>query len=91
MRNAGIAGTIVDVRFGGVAAYNHYDTRMEAYIDGVYDAQYNTGGAEVGFRIEKKATDNTFFGLGLGVQIPQHTRDGNPAYPIVSVYTGFTM
>lgn len=86
MRNAGIAGTIVSYAAGGNVSYNYYDTRIEGYVDGGYNDPFHKGFAELGARILKKPTANTFLGLGLGFQIPTK----GPNYPIASVIAGAT-
>lgn len=87
MRNAGIAGTIVDGHGGIQLAYNYYDTRLEGFGDAVYeDAFGGKVGGEFGIRALKKATPNTFFGLSLAFQVPT----SGPSYPIVGVLAGAT-
>jgi hypothetical protein len=89
MRNAGVAGTIVDGTFGAVLSYNVHAIRLEGYVDGGYSAISSEGFAEIGFRAEKKLTPNTFAGLSMGLQIPTTPANG-PAYPIIGVLVGVT-
>ena len=89
MRNAGIAGTIVDGTGGIQLAYNINSIRLEGYIDGGYSAISSEGFAELGMRVDKKLTPNTFAGLSMGFQIPT-TPKGGTAYPIIGVIVGAT-
>ena len=87
MRNAGIAGTIVDGRGGVQLAYNINSIRVEGYVDGGYSPAGATGFAELGMRIKKMLTPNTFAGLSMGFQVPT-TPAGGAAYPIIGVIVG---
>jgi hypothetical protein len=89
MRNAGIAGVIVDGKGGLNVGYNYYSIRLEGYADGGYSDANNNGFGEIGARLLKKATPNTFFGMSLSGQFP-HAARGGPAYPIVGVIAGAT-
>ena len=89
MRNAGIAGTIVDGGGGVNLSYNVDSIRVEGYADGAYSQISQEPFAELGIRILKKATANTFLGLSLGFQVPTTPR-GGPAYPIFGVLAGAT-
>jgi hypothetical protein len=86
MRNSGIAGTVVSGQGGAGLNYNYYDTRIGLYADGGYDDPLHRGFAEVGLRLLKKPTANTFLGTGLGLQFPTT----GPQYPLVSVFGGVT-
>ena len=87
MRNAGIAGTIVDGTAGLQLAYNLNSIRVEGYIDGGYSAMSSQGFAELGIRVDKMLTPNTFAGLSMGFQMPT-TPKGGTAFPIIGVIVG---
>ena len=89
MRNAGIAGTIVDGTAGAELAYSINSIRIEAYADGGYGTISHQGFAELGMRVDKKLTPNTFAGLSMGFQVPT-TPKGGTAYPIIGVLVGAT-
>ncbi len=87
MRNAGIAGTIVSGQGGAGLNYNYFDVRLGGYADAGYNELTHRGYGEIGVRVMKKPTQNTFIGFGLGMQLP--TIKG-PQYPLGGVFGGVT-
>jgi hypothetical protein len=87
IRNIGIAGQVCSGQGGFGLNYNLFDVRAGLYIDGGYNAIDSKAFGEVGFRLLKKPTQNTFAGLGLALQFPDK---GPAAYPLVSVFGGIT-
>jgi len=86
MRNAGIAGTIVSGQGGAGLNYNYFDVRLGGYADGGYNEVTHRGYGELGARVMKKPTPNTFVGVGAAMQLPTK----GPAYPLASVFGGVT-
>ncbi|MGA3268052.1 MAG: hypothetical protein ABSE16_14650 [Verrucomicrobiota bacterium] len=86
MRNSGIAGTIVSGQGGAGLNYNYYDVRFGGYADGGYDAVTHQGYGELGLRVMKKMTPNTFAGISLAVQLPTK----GTTYPLAGVFAGVT-
>ena len=86
MRNAGVAGTIVSGQGGAGLNYNYYDVRLGAYADGGYNQVTHQGYGELGVRVMKKPTQNTFIGIGLAMQLPT----SKTAYPLAGVFAGVT-
>lgn len=92
LRTSGIAGTIVSDQFGVGLNFTVIDTRLTLYGDGGYNIENshlagtkfkdNLFG-EVGIRVKKALTENTYAGIGLGVQLPN-------AAQVYQVVAGFT-
>lgn len=85
IRNSGVAGTIVSDQIGGGVGFIFHDTKFTAYADGGYDfiATKDRFYGEVGLRLQKNLTENTFAGIGIGVQFPQNRQ-------IEQVFAGFS-
>jgi hypothetical protein len=83
-RNAGIAGIILSQQGGFGYSLTRYDTKLTGYIDGGYDFNGKRPYAEVGARIKKAATKNTYFGIGISTRYP------GGRTPSVGLFTGFT-
>lgn len=85
IRNSGVAGTIVSDQIGGGVGFIFHDTKFTAYADGGYDfiATKDRFYGEGGLRLQKNLTENTFAGIGIGVQFPQNRQ-------IEQVFAGFS-
>lgn len=88
MRNIGVAGQIAGGQGGLGANWNYYNIRIGAYADGGYSPVWHQGYAEVGVRLLKKPTPNTFLGIGMSYDLPQTS--GGQQYPLVGVFAGAT-
>ena len=88
MRNIGVAGTVASGQGGFGANYNYYSVRIGAYADGGYSEVWRQAYGEIGIRVLKKPTANTFLGVGLAYDLPQPK--GNQDYPILGVFAGVT-
>lgn len=64
-RNAGVAGTILSQGIGINVQKVYRDIKLEAFAEGEKNFVLNTFDAEVGVRIFKALTDNTFGGFGV--------------------------
>lgn len=91
LRTSGIAGTIMTEQFGVGLNYTVIDTKLTLYADAGYDKgnslthskfQDNLFG-EVGLRVKKALTENTYAGIGLGLQFPSNVQ-------VYQVVAGFT-
>lgn len=88
MRNIGVAGQIAGGQGGFGANYNFYSVRIGTYADGGYSPVWHQGYGEIGIRVLKKPTPNTFLGVGLAYDLPQPTSGQN--YPLVGIFAGVT-
>jgi hypothetical protein len=85
VRDSGIAGTVLSEGFGVGLTYVIHDTRLTAYLEGVYamNELQDKYCAEFGLRISKALTTHTFAGVGIGMQLPSERK-------ILSAFAGFT-
>ena len=85
-KNAGIAGTILGTQAGVGLNFVYIDTKLTGYADGGYDFLNARPYVEIGVRIKKALTDNTYAGIGLALPIE---RDFT-GRPNIVVFSGFT-
>lgn len=95
-RNAGIAGTVVGEQGGVDFSIIHYDAKLSAYLDLGYSQFDSRGYIEVGIRAKKALSQNTYAGIGLGLQqlFGRSRAQGvntTALLPTVSVFAGFTI
>lgn len=92
LRTSGIAGTIVSDQFGVGLNFVVIDTKLTLYGDAGYNIENSrlTGTkfqdnlfGEIGIRVKKALTENTYAGIGLGVQLPNTAQ----VYQIVAGFT----
>lgn len=84
-RNAGIAGTILSQGMGFNIQKVYKDIKLEAFVEGEKNFKLNVWDAEVGVRIFKALTDNTFAGIGISEFIGG---GGTSTVPNVLVFAG---
>lgn len=85
-KNAGIAGTILGTQAGVGLNYVYIDTKLTGYVDGGYDFLNERPYAEIGLRVKKALTVNTFAGIGIALPIEK----GFTGRPNIVIFTGFT-
>ena len=92
LRTSGVAGTIVSDQLGLGLNFVVIDTKITFYADAGYDFEKSRlAGSkfkddlfgEVGVRVKKALTENTFGGVGLGIRLPD-------ASQVYQVMVGFT-
>lgn len=91
LRTSGIAGTIVSDQLGIGLNFTVIDAQITLYGDAGYNLEHNNTFAnfkdsifgEVGARAKKALSENTFAGVGLGVQFPK-------AIQVYQFMVGFT-
>lgn len=84
-RNAGINGVILSQAAGLNIQKVYYDTKFEGYVNGGYDFSLRQPVGEVGARIFKALTDNTFAGIGIGERFGLKVS----SFPTFSIFAGF--
>lgn len=85
-RNAGINGVILSQSAGVNLQKVYVDTKFEAYVDGGYDFSLKKPVAEVGARVFKALTANTYAGIGIGERFGSGQVS---SFPVLSVFAGF--
>lgn len=88
MRNIGVAGRLASGQGGIGVNWNHYNIRIGGYADGGYNETWHKAYCELGVRVLKKPTPNTFLGVGLSYDLPQ--LDSQQNYPLVGVFGGIS-
>ena len=91
LRNSGVAGTVLSEGMGLGMSWVVHDTKLTAYLDGVYGVGGEAANAkfmdrlnaEIGLRVQKALTDHTFAGVGFAVQLPSNRQ-------VLSATVGFT-
>jgi len=79
-RDSGIAGTFVSEGFGPSLNIKVHDVELSLYADAVYDLNSEAAKfqdkihAEIGARVKKAMTQNTFIGVETFVQVPGEVR-----------------
>jgi len=79
-RDSGIAGTFVSEGFGPSLNIKVHDVELSLYADAVYDLNSEAAKfqdklhAEIGARVKKAMTANTFIGVETFVQVPGEVR-----------------
>lgn len=87
-RNAGIAGVILSQSGGLNIQKTYLDTKFVGYFDGGYDFSLNKPIIEIGARVLKMLTPNTFAGIGIGERLGQKSVSN---FPTLSVFAGFKL
>lgn len=87
VRNATIAGVIVEANVGGGYSIVHYDAKFSLGVNGGYD--FRQGDPVIIFYadIKKALTENTFAGLRLGYE--SNFREAVPKAPTLWITGGF--
>lgn len=87
-RNASIGGVILSQAAGFNLQLVHYDTKVMGYVNAGYDFQQSKPCVEIGTRIFKALTDNTFAGIGIGERFGGSKIS---TFPTISVFGGFKL
>lgn len=87
-RNAGVAGILLAQGFGVNFQKVYHDIKLEAFLEGERNFALKAFDAEVGARIFKALTDNTFAGFGISEFIGG---GGTSKVPNMLVFAGVKM
>ena len=85
-KNSGVAGTLLGAQTGLGLNYTKFDTRVTLFAAPGYNNVVKGVYGEFGFKITKKATENTFYGIGMSLDVGKVHNSS----PNLTVFTGFT-